>query len=313
MVFDTLKSLFKTDSLPRESEALSPSFKTLMRMKRDVPYLKDFHYRKTSYQSGDSKSAFKGRGIEFEEVRSYRFGDDIRDIDWRVTARKNQPFTKVYAEEKDREIYVWLDLSPKMYFGTKGELKSATAAKTTALLGWLSLSYKDRFGLALYTGAQTYLFEPRRTEDYFLSLLKKIETVSYHNLTEQAQTVTAQKSLQLLQKKADRYAVIFLVSSFSPSDQTTLKTVSDLMRRNEVYMIDIFDRLEAVAPPQGEYMAEFNTQKETIKNDNTKYEIAYEAYFEKKRHDLKDFCLRYDAHYRPIRSDLPIYQQLRPI
>lgn len=313
MPLSRLKSFLDSKKVPEISDALAPSFKTLMQMKKDVPYLKDFNYKKTALQSGDSKSAFKGRGIEFEEVRKYQFGDDVRDIDWRVTARKNQPFTKLYTEEKDREIYVWLDLSEQMYFGTKGALKSVVAAKAAALIGWLSLSYKDRFGVALYTGKQTYLFEPRRTQDYFLSILKKIENVCHENLTPFENKQTPQKSLQLLQKKIGRHAVVFLIGSFSSSDEETLKTISGIMQTSELYLADIYDRLEAYAPPRGEYLAEFEGQTQRIKNDNEKYEIAYESYFEQKRRNLKDFCLRYKAHYRPIRSDLPIYQQLRPI
>ncbi|MBR2299743.1 MAG: DUF58 domain-containing protein [Alphaproteobacteria bacterium] len=313
MAFHRLKSFLDSKKAPELSEALAPSFKTLMKMKGDVPYLKDFNYKKTALQSGDSKSAFKGRGIEFEEVRSYQFGDDVRDIDWRVTARKNQPFTKVYVEEKDREVYVWLDLSQKMYFGTKGALKSVTAAKTAALIGWLSLSYKDRFGLALYTGAQTYLFDAERGQEHFLSVLKKIENVCKDNLSSVKDTQSVQKSLQLLQKKATRNAVVFLVGSFSDIMPNDLNQVLNLMQTGEVYMADIYDSLEAFAPPSGAYPAAFEGEFALIENYDTKYELTYEAYFENKRRLLKDFCLRYGAHYRPIRSDLPIYQQLRPI
>lgn len=209
MAFEALKAFFEKKQEFALNEALAPSLKTLMSIKKDVPYLKDFHLKKTSYQSGDAQSAFKGRGIEFEEVRPYLFGDDVRDIDWRVTARKNQPFTKLYMEEKDREVYVWLDLSQKMYFGTKGELKSVTAAKTAALLGWFALSYKDRLGFALYNGRRTYLFEPRRNQEYFLAVLKKIEKVAKENLDGAEDTETVEKSLQYMQKKLHATRLFF--------------------------------------------------------------------------------------------------------
>lgn len=314
MAFETLKSLLSSKNNDEQNdEALAPSFKTLMNMKHDVPYLKDFNFKKTAVQSGEAKSAFKGRGIEFEEVRPYQFGDDVRDIDWRVTARKNQPYTKLYMEEKDREVYVWLDLSAQMYFGTKHELKSVTAAKAAALIGWLSLSYKDRFGMALYTGSQTYIFEPQRQQEYFLSILKKTENVARENLFSSNLKEPVLKSLQLLQKKVNRNAVVFLVGSFSPDDSSTLKQISNLASSDEVYVVDVYDKLEGIAPPKGEYTAEYKDIKETIKNYDEKYEIAYEAYFENKRRLMKDFCIKYGAHYRPIRTDLPIYQQLRPV
>lgn len=312
MAFESLKAFFEKKQASLTSEALVPSLKVLMNMKKDVPYLKDFHLKKTSYQAGDAKSSFKGRGIEFEEVRPYQFGDDVRDIDWRVTARKNQPFTKLYMEEKDREVYVWLDLSSKMYFGTKGELKSVTAAKVAALLGWFALSYKDRLGFALYDGRRTYLFEPRRNQEYFLAILKKIEKISKENLEGSKDSETVEKSLQYMQKKASRHAIVFLVGSFDLK-QSASKEIALLAHKNEVYVIDIFDRLEAVCPPEGEYPAQFEGQKAEIKSSGEKYALSYEAYFENKRRELKEFCIKNSAHYRSIRSDFPIYTQLRPI
>ena len=308
MAFEKFKAFFEKKETFDFDEALTPSLKTLMGMKKNVPYLKDFHFKKTSFQAGDAKSSFKGRGVEFEEVRPYQFGDDVRDIDWRVTARKNQPFTKLYMEEKDREVYVWLDLSSKMYFGTKGSLKSVTAAKVAALLGWFALSYKDRLGFALYNGQRTYLFEPRRNQEYFLAVLKKIEKIAKENLEGAQDSETAEKSLQYMQKKASRHAIVFLIGSFKASKEIAL-----LAQKNEVYVVDIYDKLEAVCPPKGEYPAEFDGQRETIYNTGEKYEHAYEAYFENKRLELKEFCAKNGANYRQVRSDLPIYVQLRPI
>jgi len=313
LVFKAVKSLFKKNEAEVFDESFAPSFKALMAMRSDVPYLKDFHFKKTAREVGDSKSAFKGRGIEFEEVRAYQFGDDVRDIDWRVTARKNQPFTKLYTEEKDRQVYVFLDLSAPMYFGTKGELKSVTAAKTAALLGWLALSYKDRFGLALYTGAKTYLFEARRREDYFLSILKKIEKEARQNLHFTEQTETFAKALQLFEKKVGRQAIVFLVSSFDEIESETLSQISLLAKQNEVYMVDIFDPLEALCPPEGLYNAEYQGLKATLTVGSLEFEKAYTAHFAQKREALKNFCTKHEAHYRPIKTDVPIYSQLRPV
>ena len=134
---------------------LFASLDELIEQRQYVAYLRQLGQSKTfSSMAGDVKSAFKGRGMELEEIRSYTYGDDVRDIDWRVTARKEQPFTKLYAEERDREIYALLDLSPQMVFGTRHELKSVAAAKIAALLGWMSLENKDRFGCLVFDAAE---------------------------------------------------------------------------------------------------------------------------------------------------------------
>ena len=113
---------FRKNEKQEEKNGLTVTISELIAQQQYLPYLSRRHNFLTSNQAGDVKSAFKGRGIELEEVRAYNFGDDIRDIDWRVTARKSEPFTKVYAEEKDRIITVVLDLSASMIFGTRHEL-----------------------------------------------------------------------------------------------------------------------------------------------------------------------------------------------
>lgn len=308
-----LKSWFEKTKTPSFDEALVPSFKTLMSMKKQVPYLKGMVLKQTSSRSGDVKSAFKGRGIEFEEVRPYYFTDDVRDIDWRVTARKNQPYTKLYALEKDQNVYVWLDLSEKMYFGTKKSLKSVTAAKTAALLGWFSLSYNNRFGLAIYTGEKTYLFEARLGQSYFLSLLKEIEKCAKENLDQHFQKQTPDESLKLLEQKTGQNAILFLVGNFDLNNAKLMQEMALLMRRNEVYAVDIADALEITPPPYGDYMAEFSGQKELISNTGRHFEKAYRDHFLEKRRALKDFSLKYGGRYRLIQSDLPIAEQLRPV
>lgn len=309
----TLKSLFEKKDHQIFDEALAPSFKTLMAMKKEVPYLNGLRFQRTSLNAGDMKSSFKGRGIEFEEVRPYYFSDDIRDIDWRVTARKNQPYTKLYALEKDQNVYVWLDLSEDMYFGTKKNLKSVAASKVAALIGWFALSYNNRFGLAIYTGSKTYLFEARLGRSYFLALLKEIEKCAKENLTPHTSSEKPEESLKLLEQKAGKNSILFLVGHFDLNNQKLMQEMSLLMRTKEVYLADIVDALELMAPPEGEYMAEFSGQKELISNTGKDFEKNYREYFSNKHRALKDFALKYGGQYRMVQSDLPIAEQLSPI
>ena len=313
-MFSKLKNFLNAKQEDMQSDALVPRFETLLGMKKEVLFLKSFAFRQSSNLAGNARSAFKGRGIEFEEIRPYQFGDDVRDIDWRVTARKNQPFTKLYMEEKDREVYIFVDLSKKMFFGTVKELKSVTAAKIAALLGFYALSYKDRVGFVLYDGHQTFIFEARRQYDYFLSVLKKIEEICVQNLYQDvpnAQSLT--QSLALFEKKAPKYAVLFIISSFDAYHQELVKQLSALMLVREVYLIDIFDKLEAVCPPKGVYAAEYDNMREYIENTGKVYEKEYQAYFENKRKILKNLCLKHHNHYRPVQTDLSLCNQIQPI
>ncbi len=294
-------------------DGLVPSFSELTEIKRYVPYLKNFEFNQSSNKSGDFKSSFKGRGMEFEEVRSYTYGDDVRDIDWRVTARKNQPYTKLYTEEKDREVYIWLDLSSKMRFGTKNELKSVTAAKTASLLGWFALANRDRLGLMIYDGNKTHIFKPQRDYENLLILLKKIEQISRNCLNETQENQNIIKSLQLSSKRIGRKSIVFVISSFDFPNDDIKREISALSFNNDVYLLNIYDALEDIAPPKGEYLAQYQSKNQLLISSGKNFEQNYQAYFVNKRQLLKDFCIKFNCKYRQIRTDLPIYKQLRPL
>lgn len=199
----------------RESgNGLFVTLEELVGMRRYAVYLRGLRRRKTfSRQAGEVKSAFKGRGMELEEIRGYTFGDDVRDIDWRVTARKDIPYTKLYAEEKDREIYIWLDLSAQMLFGTRKELKSVTAAKLAALLGWESLENKDRFGCVVFDGINSWLFKPQNNRAQLMAVFKKITEISEAVIRQPQGSgddgPAAAKSLKLLEQSAKNQATVF--------------------------------------------------------------------------------------------------------
>ena len=294
-------------------KGLVPNFKDLTEIKRYVSYLKEFKFNQASNQAGDFKSSFKGRGMEFEEVRSYTYGDDVRDIDWRVTARKNQPYTKLYAEEKDREVYIWLDLSSKMRFGTKNELKSVTAAKTAALLGWFALSNRDRLGIIVFDGNTTHVFKPKRDYENLLIVLKKIEQIAQESLEVKKENTDMSKSLQLLSKRIGKKSIVFLISSFDLNDHGIKHEISALALSNDMYIVNIYDVLEEIAPPKGEYLAEYRLKRQLLVNSGKTFEEQYHAYFEHKRQVLKDFCIKIHCNYRQIRTDSPIYMHLKPL
>ena len=288
----------------------------LVSLKKYLPYIRRRHNNITSYQAGDIRSAFKGRGMELEEVRAYGYGDDVRDIDWRVTARKGDVYTKVFAEEKDREVYAVLDLSPYMVFGTKKELKSVSAAKLAALLGWQSLLNKDRFGLILFDGKNSRFFKPQNNQRNLMAIFKAIADASMATLQESAETREDNISdlsvpLQFLQYNLKSKAQIFIISNYNHISDDTKKTVVALNRRCRVYCVNVYDLLEETAPEDGEYSAEYEGQKLIFNTFSPDFKKAYAEYFAEKRKNMEDFCRRLGCHYINIRTDRPLYNQLK--
>ncbi len=137
--------------------------------------LASHHLVNTTF-SGLYASVFRGQGLNFEEVREYREGDDIRNMDWKVTARTNEPHLKVYREERERSVVLCVDHGPHMFFGTRGTFKSVQAARAAALLGWAANSVNDRVGGMLFGDADTGLvhFQPTKDRRAVWRLLKEM-------------------------------------------------------------------------------------------------------------------------------------------
>ncbi|MBR3501493.1 MAG: DUF58 domain-containing protein [Alphaproteobacteria bacterium] len=299
-----------SNSRNSETRGLSVSTEDLLQQQKFLNYLQIKNNLETSTLSGEIKSALKGRGMELEEVRAYAFGDDIRDMDWRVTARKSEPFTKVYHEEKDREITVLVDMSATMVFGTKNELKTVSAAKIAALLGWYALKNKDRFGALIFDGESSHYFKPQNNRQNLISVFNSIAQASKKVLKHsiKGDISDALKTLQIHQKG---HGIIFILSDFSQVDFEKFKQITALAKRNKVCCINIFDVLEEIAPISGEYAAEYAEQRIQFDSSPDNFKRAYQQYFADKRNNLRQNCRKFAVRYVEIRTDIPVYKQLR--
>lgn len=293
---------------------LSVSLEELMAQRKNLAYLR----RKTKLQSsdmaGEVKSAFKGRGIEMEEIREYTFGDDVRDIDWRVTARKKSPYTKVYAEEKDREIYVLLDLSASMVFGTRKELKSVTASKAAALVGWMAQENRDRFGALIYDGQAISTFKSQQNRAHLLAVLKKISETGQKILSETAlkeKNGSLARPLQTMSKLIKSRAAVFVISDFAAFGEAERNALAALSKKGQVFCINVFDLLEELAPQNGEYMVEQNGRSLVFDSRPPVFKREYQSYFAAKKAVVREFCRRFNCRYMEVRTDVDIFRQLK--
>lgn len=292
-----------------ERKGLAVTVPELIEQQRYVPYLSMSDNHLTSDMAGDVKSVFKGRGMEFEEVREYAFGDDIRDLDWRVTARKSEPYTKVYREEKDREIVVLLDLSASMIFGTKNELKSVTAAKLAALIGWMTLKNKDRFGLLLFDGQNTTYYKPQNNQKSLMMLFQAIADKT-QTVLEQNYNGNISSALKMFELSHKGRGTFFILSDFQQMDADSFKNIATLAKRHQIYCLHIFDVLEEIAPADGIYAAQDDKQKVVFNSATEKFKTAYQQYFAAKRQQLRQNCRKFNCKYLEIRTDRPIFKQL---
>jgi uncharacterized protein (DUF58 family) len=217
-------------------------------------------------QSGQRLSKLKGRGMEFDEVRPYMPGDDVRYLDWRVTARTGTTHTKLFREERERPILVSVDYRSTMFFATKGVFKSVQAARLAALLAWMGNRDGDRVGGQVFTDQILHDYKPQKGRHSVLRLLNDLAEQSTPPWLDQqphrdntrgdnkGEMISDSPPLQHAYNRLARHArpgtMIFLVSDFRDWDTATGLQITRMARHSDVVMIFIYDPLEANLPAQ---------------------------------------------------------------
>lgn len=186
--------------------------------------------------AGSYRSAFKGRGIEFSEVRDYAPGDDVRSIDWKVTARFNHPFVKEYVEERDLDVYVVFDVSGSTYFGSSRQ-KRDVGVEIAASLMFASLRNNDSVGLILFTDRVEKFIPPKKGRRHVLRLIR--ELVYYEP---QRHATDLSKALEYIRRIAKKRGVIIVISDFMGYGYD--RPLRMLKRRHDVVLINLTDAME---------------------------------------------------------------------
>jgi len=255
--------------------------------------------RALSLLAGPNKTNFRGRGIDFEEVRAYQPGDDIRTIDWRVTARTGKAYTKLFQEERERPLLIMTDQRQPMFFGSQHCFKSVTACYVSALLAWSGLNNGDRVGGLVFGNAGQREIRPRRSRQSALAFMHLL--MEYNQSLSQASSMQfdaaqhLEQSLMELRRIAKPGSAIYIVSDFagyleSGNDNNTsavAKHLYQLSRHCEITAIYISDPLERQLPPAGQYTVSDGQQRNTIHTGNANLRRRYHQHFEQCRLQLQ--------------------------
>jgi len=200
-------------------------------------------------QNGEYVSRFKGRGMEFDETRIYQPGDDIRSIDWRVTARSDKTHTKVYREERERPVFISVDYRPAMAFATRGVFKSVQAAKIAGLLAWMAQANGDRIGGQIFNEHGCQEIKPKGGKHavlHFLNALVKPDCVNDAD-------VSLERVLTRLIQHTRPGSLVYVISDFRGLTDMAELHLSKLGRHCEVVLIHIYDPLESQLPSKGRF------------------------------------------------------------
>ena len=227
--------------------------------------------------SGEYHTSFKGRGMTFSEVRQYQFGDDIRAIDWNVTARYNEAHVKVFEEERELTMMLMVDISGSSGFGTKNALKEDIVTEIAATMAFSATQNNDKIGLILFSDQIELYIPPKKGKSHVLRIIRElIEFQPKSNKTDVAQAL---KFLSSTQKKK---AIVFLISDFMAEDyEHTLKIAS---KKHDIIGIRVYDVREESIPNLGVVpMLDAETGKvELINTGSKQVRLNYEKHYHEK-------------------------------
>lgn len=231
---------------------------------------------------GEYHSTFKGRGMTFSEVRQYQFGDDVRAIDWNVTARYNEPFVKVFEEERELTMMLLVDVSGSELFGTSQQFKKDIITEISATLAFSAMQNNDKVGLILFSGEVELFIPPKKGKSHVLRIIR--ELIEFKPGSKETNVAAALRFLSGVMKKK---VIAFVLSDFIAEDyEQTLKIVG---KKHDVTGIRIYDQREEEIPnlgvvqlqdaETGELML-VNTQSKTVRANYAKFYRDRVTYFQ---------------------------------
>lgn len=248
--------------------------------------------------SGEYHSSFKGRGMTFSEVRQYQFGDDVRSIDWNVTARYNEPYIKVFEEERELTMMLLADVSGSESFGTQNAFKRDIVTEIAATMAFSATQNNDKIGLILFSDQIELFIPPKKGKSHVLRIIR--ELIEFQPKSKKTDVGQALKFLSGVIKKR---AIVFVISDFMAADyEHTLKIAA---KRHDITGVRVYDAREEKLPDLGlVQMADSETGETLLVNTGSKkVRLEYEKYYKDKIKYFQETFSRCGAGSLSTRTD----------
>jgi len=267
-----------------------------------------------SLLSGRKRSRLRGRGLDFDELRHYRPGDDIRTMDWRVTNRTGKPHVRVYTEERDRPVIAIVDQRLPMFFGSQHKMKSVVAAEVAAITAWRVLEVGDRIGAILFNDERCLEVKPTRSERKVMGWLGDLANMNNElSVTpgRSSNPAALAQALQLLESSIGHDYLVVLISDFYGWDAQALKIIRSISQHNDIICSLIFDPLERdisrannLVVSDGRYQLQIDPHEQGL---GEKFEASFESSMAHVQGELK----RHRIPVVPVDTSTPVSDQLR--
>ncbi len=248
--------------------------------------------------TGEYHSTFKGRGMSFSEVRPYQYGDDIRNIDWNVTARQHEPFVKIFEEERELTLMLMVDMSPSSYFGTYQQLKKEWATEICAVLAFSAISNNDKVGLILFSDQIELFIPPKKGKQHILRILRELI-----NAEPRGKGTRVADALQFFNNILKKRSIAFILSDFWDRDYELPLRI--LANKHDLIGIQLYDQMEEQLPDIG-FIQSYDLetgQMQWIDTSSSSLRNEYQERFAKHLLDTKEIFRKSASDLIQLRTD----------
>ena len=267
----------------------------------------------TSILAGRYASRLRGRGLNFEEIRRYQPGDDIRTMDWKVTARTRSPHVRVYTEEKDRAVLLIVDQRNNMFFGTRDKLKSVTAAELAALGAWRAVDVGDRVGAVVFNDEELVDIRPQRSQKTVMSILGSVVEMNHKLAADSKVKPNADMLNRALEKalqRAPHDVLVVMISDFFGVDEQTERLTSRMAEHNDVLALLVHDPIRLHPAEHRVPVSDGSLQMEIDFADKQVREKIAENYREEQQH-ITRFLNKLAAPLLMVSNEGDVVDQVR--
>ena len=248
--------------------------------------------------AGEYHSAFKGKGIAFSEVREYQYGDDIRNVDWNVTARFNHPYIKVFEEERELTVVLLVDVSGSRFFGTLSQLKMNVITEISAVLSFSAIQNNDKVGVILFSDKIEKFIPPKKGKQHILRIIRELI-----NFRPENRKTSITEALRFLSNAIKKRSIVFLISDFMDYHfEDALRIAS---KRHDLIGLHIYDIRETELPDIGLInIVDAETGKEMLVDTSSRYiRNTYKNSWKKRTDDLNEIFLKLGVDTASISTD----------
>ena len=313
MLFPAVK---EPSEAPRQ-QGVQVSLDALVRLNfriRDVGFLPQQPVH--SILNGRYASRLRGRGLNFEELRGYLPGDDPRTIDWKVTARVRKPYVRVYTEERDRPLILLVDQRGGMFFGSRLNMKSVTAAEAAAIAAWRALSMGDRVGAVVFNDSQVREYKPLRSRQRVTQVLSTVVQMNQALVNERPardHDEALNQALHRALRLAGHDALVCVITDGSGADAQTRSLVTRINAHNDVILAFVYDPLEAELPANRDLQFSDGSLQLGIDQGDRQTREAFRQQFEQRQEAMQGLSIAQSIPFLPLSTARPTSEQIREL